>query len=116
MLEQREVPKHAEQREERERDEAACLLARHLPHQLEDAEVRDPVELGAELERRERIEERGLRHLAVRDGERRVEEPERHAREPRHAAGHLEEVRERVAQEEQRLLGRVLRHRSADEA
>src|SRR5206468_5728653 len=72
-------------------------------------------ELGPELERREWVEERRLRHLAMRDRQRRVEEPERHAREADDAAGDLEEVRQRVAQEEQRLLRRVLAHRAAHE-
>jgi hypothetical protein len=115
VIEEREVPDHAEEREERQRDQLSRLFARDLAHQLEQSNVRDPVELGPELQRRQRIEERRLRDLAMGHRQRCVEEPEGDAREPRHAAGHLEQVRERVAQEKQRLLGRVLRLRPANE-
>ena len=62
----------------------------------------------------QRIEVRGLGDLALRDGQQRVEEPERDARQARQARGHLEQVRHRVAQDEERALGCVLRERFAD--
>ena len=63
------------------------LLARHVADQLEHFGRGDAIELGAELERRERVEVGVLRDLALRDGEERVEEPERDAREAEHAVG-----------------------------
>ena len=91
------------------------MRARHVADELEHLGRRDAIELGAKLERRERVEERVLRDLALRDGEERVEEAVRDARQAQHAVGHLERLRERVAQDEQALLGRLLRHRLADE-
>ena len=87
-----QVAEHAEEREERERDEAVRLLARHALDQLEHLRRRDAVELGAELERGERVEVRALRDLALRRRQERVEEAEGHAREAEQAARDLEEV------------------------
>jgi hypothetical protein len=72
-LHQGEVAEHAEQREERERREAPRALLRDASHQLEDARVLDAIELGTELERGERVEERRVRDLALRRAEERAE-------------------------------------------
>ena len=86
-LDEPRVAQHAEEREERERHEAVRLLARHVADELEHLGRRDAIELGAELERAERVEERALRDLALRGGEERVEEAVGHARQAEHAVG-----------------------------
>ena len=85
-VEQPAVAEHAEERQEGERDEPVRLLARHALDELEHLRRRDAVELGAELERRERVEERALRDLAHRGRQVRVEEPVRQPREAEQAA------------------------------
>ena len=56
---QRDVAEHAKEREEGQRDEPSALLAGNGAHQLEHLRVGDAIELGAKLERGERIEVRG---------------------------------------------------------
>ena len=110
-----QVAQHAEQREERERDEAVRLLAGDALDQLEDLRRADAVELGAKLQRQERVEERALRDLAHARGEVRVEEAEVEPREAEQAGGDLDQVGEAVAEDDQAGLGRVLVHRGVQE-
>jgi hypothetical protein len=60
-VEQAQVAQDAEQRQKRERDQPVRVLARHALDQLEPVRGRDAIELRAELERGQRIEERRLR-------------------------------------------------------
>ncbi len=77
--------------------------------------VRDPIELGAKLEGMERVEVGVLRDLSLSDGQERIEQTNRHARQASETRGHFEKVRHRLPQHEHRSLGRVLRQGLAEQ-
>jgi hypothetical protein len=111
-----EVAEHAEEGEERERDESVRLLAGHALDELQDLRGGDAIELGSELERRERVEVRALRDLAHGRREARVEEAEVDALDAEQAADHLDDVREAMAEHEEARLGGLLPERRVHEA
>ena len=102
---ERQVTQHAEQRQERERDQTVRLGAGHAANELEHLRRLDAVELGPELERVERVEERAAIDLAVNLGEGGVEQPERHALGAQQPFDDLGAGGQAVAERDQALFG-----------
>src|SRR4051812_16444494 len=114
-LDEPHVTEHAKEREERERHQAMGMGTRYIVDEVEDLGRSDAIELGTKLERAQRIEERVVGNLALRRGDQRIKETIGDAGEPQNAIGHLERLRESMAQNEQALFGPLLGHPVADE-
>jgi hypothetical protein len=115
-LEERHVALGAREREQAQRGDALRGLARRRRQRLERLETAESIELWAELERDERIEEGVAPDLAC---DRRVQRDESALGDAPRAEQRLRELdvrRERAPQRAQRLVGRVLRERLLDEA
>ena len=104
-LDEPHVAEHAKEREKGERHQAMSVGTRYIADEVEDLGRSDAIELGAKLERAERIEERVVGDLALRRGDERIKETIGDAGEAQHAIGHLERLRESMAQDEKALFG-----------
>src|SRR5690349_8873866 len=84
--------------------------AGHVGNQLEHLGGSDAIELGAKLKRAQRIEIGVALNLSLRDGKERVKESIGNAWRAQKAVRDLERLGKGVAQREEALLRRILRH------
>ena len=109
------VTQHAKERQEREGDQAMGAVSGHVGDELEHLGRSDAIELGAKLERAQRIEIRVLLDLALCNRQERIEKAIGDARCAQEPVGNLERLRERVSQSEKAFLGGLLGHAFAGE-